>query len=276
MHFEERYLAISYYNSTVIEAILDSVNETRNATGNVDFSLTSNQTYKFTDIVAFLSALKRLENFTDFPELSEIYNSTIIEDLIDAMSDDLINLNNSQMLEIYDKIILKQDNTNTDGYFSTNTSNFVKNISRPRNYNSMSNLNIISNLTNLKKDFYSMNKSLDLTAFEGFLNILNFTNFKELQDIYNSTSIEDLIEAMIYDLNNLKQFPLMVLLGNIYNLTNMDLYFGPATNISHYTGFTRSKVIICPGNLDIDVPWENDPPGECQREIVNLMNFEVG
>ena len=259
MHFEERSTAISYYNSTVIEAILDSLNETRNATGNGDFPLTSNQTYKFTGIVAFLSALKRLENFTDIPELSEIYNSTIIDDLIDAMSDDLINLNNSQMFEIYDKTILKR-NTNTDGYFSSNTSNFVKDISRQRDYNSTSNFNIISNLTNLKKDFHSMNKSLDLTAFEGFLNALNFTNYKKLQDIYNSTSIEDLIEAMINDLNNLKQFPLMELLGNIYNLTNMDIYFGHAKNISHSTGFTRSKVIICSENLDIDVPWENDPP----------------
>ena len=180
------------------------------------------------------------------------------------------------MFEINDKTILKQYNTNTDGNFSTNTSNFVKNISRPRYYNSTSNFNIISNLTNLKKDIHPMNKSLDLTTFDGFLNAQNLNNFKELKDIYNSTSIEDLIEAMINDLNNLKQFPLMELLGNIYNLTNMDLYFGPATNISHYTGFTRSKVIICSENLDIDVPWENDPPGECQREIVNLMNFEVG
>ena len=251
---------------------MDNLNGTSNLTGN--FLLAINQTDNFTTFEGFLGTLKRIENFTSILELLDVYNLTTIEDFTDAMRSDLRNLNNSYNWELYKNMILMRYNysiTDLDDSFSFayNISDFIRGYSNTKQYNSTISLNEKSNLTNIKNSSLPNNLSLNFTVIEGFLSALkridNFTSFRELQGIYNSTSIEDLIITMSSDLNSLRHFPLLKLLGDIFNITDMDDYFDSA-NISHFENFTRTKLIICSQDLDIDVPWETDPPGECERE----------
>ena len=294
---------------------MDKLNETSNVTGIGDFLLAINQTDNFTAIEGLLGTLKRIENYTSITELRDVYNSTTIEDFIDAMSSDLDQLNNPLIWDLYKNITLMVDNhtiTEVDDYFSFahNISDFNTGFSNMSHYNStfnisdfnkgysnmspinstfstsninkgysnisqinstisISNLNgSYSNLSHYNSIFYhyfvSLNETDNFTAIEGFLSALkridNFTSIGELLDIYNSTSIENLIIRMSNDLDNLKKFHLLEL------ITDVDDYFGSANNISHFESFTRSKLIICSQDWDVDVPWEIDPPGKCQRE----------
>ena len=70
---------------------------------------------------------------------------------------------------------------------------------------------------------------------------------------------------MSNDLNSLRNFPLSEIL-DVLNITDMNNYFGSVNNLSHFESFTRDKLVICSQGLDIDVPWEADPPEECERE----------
>ena len=252
---------------------MDNLNGTSNLTGNVLLAI--NQTDNFTTFDGFLGALKRIENFTSISELLDVYNLTTIEDFTDAMRSDLNNLNNSYIWEIYKNLILTRYHyniTDLDDYlsFAHNISDFIRGYSNTKQYNSTISSNEKSNLTNIQNNFLPNNLSLTFTVIEGFLSALkrigNFTSIGELQDIYNSTSIEDLIITMSSDLKILRNFPLSELLGDIFNITDMDDYFDSANSVSHFESFTRTKLIICSQDLDIDVPWETDPPGECERE----------
>ena len=272
INFDEDSQHISYYNSTVIEAILDNLNETSNLTSMDGFLLAINQTDNFTAIEGYLVTLKRIENFTSIAELLDVYNSTTIEDFIDEMSTDLNTLNDPYIWELYDNMGDNYTINSMDDYssFAHNISNLNRGYSNISRYNSTVNLNRTSKLTNIEDELLSLKETDNFTAIEGFVSALkridNFTSVGELLDIYNLTSIEDLIVAMSNDLKNLKNFHIWELLGDIYNITDRDDYFDSANNLSHFENFTRSKLIICSQDLEIDVPWETDPPGECERE----------
>ena len=377
IYSDEESSHLSYYNSTLIEAIFDNLNGTSNLTG--DFLRAINHTENFTSFEGFLSTLKKIENFTSISHLSDIYNSTTLDDLIDAMSSDLNNLNNSYIWEIYKNMtIMGFNQKDLDDYLSlaNNRSGSIDDYSNSKQYNltigNLTNImvrhnsmttstttttkfttttklsgggpcashivrtniadptdptcasfitclngaqvgtsiscgvgtkfsfdaqtcdwpanvqdcgstpftnssmkkitmhfNSTRNLTNIKTDFLPINLSLNVTVIESFrsslMRIDNFTNMGELLDTYNSTSIEDLIITMSNDLNSLRNFPLSEIL-DVLNITDMNNYFGSVNNLSHFESFTRDKLVICSQGLDIDVPWEAEPPEECERE----------